>query len=160
MRFAIILILLSLTSGCAQMVENMYSDTSWTLSEYPTNSGCPSSACKRMDAIEAKGYELARSGKITWVKFVNTFYMERNKLFPNASDTSDTKEYISLQRVLAEQMDAGKITETQWVYILQRKKNEQESRNALIENSKPRNQNCTSQKVGLPPFERWETRCH
>lgn len=160
MRLAIILILLSFTSGCAQMVENMYAETSFTLAEYPTNSGCPSSACKRMDAIEAKGYELARSGKISWVKFVTAFYSERDKLFPNASDTSDTKEYIALQRVLAEQMDAGKITEAQWVYLLQSKKNEQENRRALIENSRPRSQNCTSQKVGLPPFERWETKCN
>jgi hypothetical protein len=113
-----------------------------------------------MDAIEAKGYELARSGKTSWVKFVTVFYAERNKLFPNASDTPDTKEYIAFQRALAEQMDAGKVTEAQWVYLLENKKNEQQSRRSLIENSKPKKQNCISRKTGVPPFEQWETTCN
>ena len=42
--------------------------TAPTLAGSPTPSGCSDKRCQILDAIEAKGYELARAEKITWVK--------------------------------------------------------------------------------------------
>ncbi len=52
---------------------------------------------------------------MAWVKFVDTFYVERNRLFPNTEETNSWREYRAYQRVLAEQMDAKKISESPWV---------------------------------------------
>lgn len=135
-------------------------DPLFTLAPYPQSSGCSKPECRRLDALEAKGYELARGGKITWVKLVDTFYTERDKLFPDAEEESSDREYRSYQRVLAEQMDTKRITEAQWVYLLEKKKGELSARGQMLQNSKPRTQNCVTEKVGLPPFESYKTRCN
>lgn len=160
MRTLAIIVLTAAISGCVTLGDLVgASDPLFTLSPYPQDSGCSKPKCRRLDSIEAKGYELARDGKLTWVRFVDTFYSERNKLFPDAEEDSESREYRAYQRVLAEQMDARKMSESQWVYLLEKKKGELSARGQMLQNSSPRTQNCVTEKVGLPPFESYQTRC-
>lgn len=160
MRILVIIVASILTCGCVSLGDLLGArDPLFTLSPYPEDSGCSRSECRRLDSIEEKGYELARSGKLTWVRFVDAFYIERNKLFPNAEEDNESREYRAYQRFLAEQMDMKKITESQWVYLLERKRGELSARSQVLESSKPRMQNCVTERVGLPPFESYQTRC-
>lgn len=103
-----------------------------TLASHPTPSGCAESdnRCRQLDQLEERGYSMARNKKITWTRLVNAFYEGRAKLYPDSNDSAYTREFISFQRVLAEQMDAGKITETQWTYLIDKKFAEMQTRNA------------------------------
>jgi hypothetical protein len=160
MRIFAIIVLAIAIGGCVTLGDLVGgSNPLFTLSPYPQDSGCSKPECRRLDALEAKGYELARNGKLTWVRFVDTFYVERNKLFPEAEENSASREYRAFQRFLAEQMDAKKMSEAQWVYLLEKKKGELDARNAMLQYSKPRTQNCITEKVGIPPFESYQTRC-
>ena len=160
MRILILMAIAALISGCVTLGDLVgESDPYFYLASTPQPSNCPKPACQRLDAVESKGYELARGGKLSWVKFVDTFYSERNQLFPNAEESNEWREYRAYQRVLAEQMDAKKISESQWVYFLEKKKGELDARKQMLENSRPRTQNCVTEKVGLPPFESYQTRC-
>lgn len=127
--------LLLFLSGCGGLnqVSRGLNDTSATifghysaptLSGSPTPSGCGDERCKALDAIEAKGYELARQKKITWVKFVDFFYQKRAELYPNSYDISGANEIRTYQRALAEQLDAGRLTESQWAYLIEKKNSE------------------------------------
>lgn len=87
----------------------------------PRPSGCSDEKCRSLDALEARGYDLARQKKITWTRLVNSFYEGRAKLYPDSNDSSKVHEMISFQRMLAEQMDAGKITESEWAYLVEKK---------------------------------------
>ena len=131
MRLTTILFVLVL-AGCAEMnevVRDMNDSTSELMGTYsaptlagsPTPSGCGDDRCRTLDAIEAKGYELARQKKITWVKLVETFYNKRAELYPTSRDRFGANELRTYQRALAEQMDMGKITESQWAYFIERK---------------------------------------
>lgn len=160
MRTLAIIVLAVAIGGCVTLGDLVgASDPLFTLSPYPQDSGCSKPECRRLDSIEAKGYELARNGKLTWVRFVDTFYSERNKLFPDAEEDGASREYRAYQRVLAEQMDAKKMSESQWVYLLEKRKGELNARDQMLQNSRPRTQNCVTEKVGLPPFESYQTRC-
>ncbi len=119
-----------------------------TLAGQPESSGCALPACKKLDAIEAERYRQARAGKITWTNLVEDFYNERSKLFPHNTDTPGVSELKYYQRLLAEQMDAGKITESQWAYLVEKKTQELAARDELVANSRPRTQNCTTTKLG------------
>lgn len=150
-----------LLSGCAELANLLgESDPTFTLSPYPQSSGCARAECQRLDAVEARGYELARSGRITWVRLVDTFYAERDKLFPNAQEDGGTREYRAYQRALAEQLDRKRITESQWAYLLEKKMGELNARSQMLQNTRPRQQTCVTEKTGLPPFETYQTRCN
>ena len=56
-------------------------------------------------------------------------------------------------------MDNKKITESQWVYQLQKKLGELNTRDQMLQNSKPRTQNCVTERIGVPPFQSYRTRC-
>jgi hypothetical protein len=160
MRILGLIAITALISGCVTLGDLVgESDPFFYLGPTPQFSGCSKPECQRLDALESRGYELARGSKLTWVKFVDTFYAERNRLFPNTEESNGWREYRAYQRVLAEQMDAKKISESQWVYLLEKKKGELDARNQMLQNSRPRTQNCVTEKVGLPPFESYQTRC-
>jgi hypothetical protein len=124
-----------------------------TLASSPRPSGCSDSKCRQLDQLEAKGYDLARQKKITWTKLVSAFYEGRAKLYPDSNDSAGTRELISFQRVLAEQMDAGKITETQWAYLVDKKYSEVQSRDA------GQTVRCNTQNTGTNAFPNYQTVC-
>lgn len=155
---SVCILLVALVSGCAD-VRQLYGGTqTFTLSPYPRSSGCSDSECRRLDEVEARGYQMARNGQIKWVQLVDTFYRETDKLFPDADISLSTREYRYYQRVLAEQMDGRRITEAQWVYLLEKKQGELGARNQALQNSRGA-RNCITEKIGLPPFEKYQTRC-
>lgn len=87
----------------------------------PSQSDCTGlnlTACRALDAVEESGYAMARRGNMTWVRMVDRFYEERGRYFPNMRDDHFTAEIRAYQRVLAERKDAGKITESEWVFLL------------------------------------------
>lgn len=139
MRFVTVLVVLAL-AGCGSLSEItrdlddsaagvMGTYSAPTLAGIPQPSGCSSSRCRTLDAVEAKGYELARQKKITWVKFVDAFYKKRAELYPNSQDGNGVNELRAYQRVLAEQMDLGKLTESQWAYLVEKKTADIRARN-------------------------------
>lgn len=100
------------------------------LASAPAPSGCQKrdEKCRQLDEFEASGYQLVRAKKITWTKFVNGFYAKRIEFFPSSNDGPNTRELISYQRALAEQMDLGKLTEAQWTYLIDKKYAELQAR--------------------------------
>ncbi|MFN7836328.1 MAG: hypothetical protein ACK5NY_11175 [Burkholderiaceae bacterium] len=131
-----------------------------TLAGAPTPRGCDDQRCKTLDALEAKGYELARQRKITWVKLVDAFYSKRAELYPNSQDGYGVNELRTYQRALAEQMDIGKLTESQWAYLIEKKNGEINARNQAISNTAPRQTNCTTTNVGTSAFPQYNTTCN
>ncbi len=102
MRIWALMAIAVLMSGCVTLGD-LVGDTDplFYLGPTPQGSGCSKPECQRLDALESRGYELARGGKLTWVKFVDTFYVERNRLFPNVEEGNSWREYRAYQRVLA-----------------------------------------------------------
>jgi len=133
--------------------------TAPTLAGFPRPSGCRSQRCKTLDAVEAQGYKYAREKKITWVNLVDVFYQERAKLYPNSQDNNGANEIRSYQRALAEQMDIGKLTESQWSYLIEKKTSDIDARNQALSNSAPRQTNCTTTNVGTSTFPEYKTTC-
>ena len=86
-----------------------------TLSPYPQPSGCTDPRCLELDRYEAQLYADARSGKITWLQLVDSFYLRRAMLFPNVSDDISVLELRRFQRAQAVEMDDGRIDEKEWV---------------------------------------------
>jgi hypothetical protein len=126
-----------------------------TLASSPTPSGCAGSdtRCQALDDLEARGYEQARQKRITWSKLVSGFYERRTQLYPDTNDSAYTREFMSFQRVLAEQMDAGKITEAQWAYLIDKKYAETQSNNAGQQTT------CNTQNTGSEAFPNYRTVC-
>ena len=163
------LLLLSIAvvlSGCAEMATDMAEmlgfRTSYTapyLAAQPYSSGSDDARWQQLDRLEAQLYTAARSGRIRWVQLVDTFYAKRAELYPD-SDDSGIRELLAYQRVLAEQMDARRITESQWVYLLEKKVAELQARNQLIENTRPRSTNCVTRNVGTAAFPEYRTQCY
>jgi hypothetical protein len=165
----IIIALLSLPlAGCLQTLGETFNDAMYQVGGYgneaPTlagtpmpASGCSDNRCSTLNAVQAKGYELARQKKITWVKFVDAFYKKRAELYPNTDDSYGARELMLYQRALAEQMDAGKATESQWAYAIERKTADISSRNSA---STPRQTNCTTTNVGTRAFPEYKTTCN
>lgn len=169
MKIFIAILLSTLLAGCAGSIidgvlndyrETMGAYTAPTLAGSPRPSDCGDKRCRALDAIEAKGYELARQKKITWVKFVDTFYQKRAEYYPSSSDSSGVNELKSYQRALAEQMDLGKVTESQWAYLVEKKSAEINARNEALSNSAPRQRNCTTTNVGTRAFPEYKTTCN
>jgi len=149
-----------LLSGCAEMAEVLgYSYTAPYLAAEPRPSGCDDARCQQLDRLEAQLYSAARSGRIRWVQLVDTFYAKRAELFPDSND-SGIRELRSYQRVLAEQMDGRRITESQWVYLQEKKVAELQARNQLIQNTRPRSTNCTTRNVGTAASPQYQTQCY
>ena len=71
----------------------------------------------------------------------------------NSNDSAYTREFISFQRVLAEQMDAGKITETQWAYLVDKKYAEAQTKNAGQQTT------CNTQNTGSNESPNYRTVC-
>ncbi len=130
-----------------------------TLAASPTSSGCNTNKCRELDAVEARGYELARAGQIKWIQLVDWFYSRRAELYPETNDQFGASELRAYQRMLAEQMDTGRLTESQWVYLIEKKNSEINTRNQTLSNSAPRTTNCTTTNAGTPAFPRYETSC-
>jgi hypothetical protein len=126
-----------------------------TLASHPTPSGCAGSdnRCRQLDQLEERGYSMARQKQITWTKLVSAFYEGRAKLYPDSNDSAYTREFISFQRVLAEQMDAGRITETQWAYLVDKKFAETQTKNAGQQTT------CNTQNTGTDAFPNYRTVC-
>lgn len=162
-------LLAALLTGCAgSILDEVLNDfretagiyTAPTLAGSPRPSGCSDQRCRSLDAIEAKGYELARQRKITWVKLVDTFYQKRAEYYPESQDNYGANELKSYQRALAEQMDLRKITESQWAYLIEKKSSEITARNRALSNTAPRQTNCTTTNVGTRTSPRYETTCN
>ena len=108
------------------------------LSASPQRSNCTGAdryACEALDSVEASGYQMARAGRITWLMMVDRFYQERSRIFPQMRDDYTTAEIRSYQRVLAERKDAGKITEAEWVFLLNRQRSALAARDARVDRS-------------------------
>lgn len=135
-------------AGCNSLLEATGKYTAPVLSNSPHPSDCSDTRCRTLDEMEAKGYEQARQGKIKWVQLVDDYYQKRTELYPNSKDDTGANEYKAYQKVLAEQMDMGKITEAVWVYQLESKIAEIRTRNQMLQNSKPRETNCTTTQSG------------
>lgn len=170
MRLVTVLIALAL-AGCGglnEMVrdlndsagELMGTYSAPTLAGAPTPSGCSDSRCRTLDALEAKGYELARQKKITWVKLVDAFYQKRAELYPSSQDSYGVNELRTYQRALAEQMDIGKLSESQWAYLIEKKNADIRARNQAVSNSAPRQTNCSTTNVGTKSFPEYKTTCN
>lgn len=131
MRYLLIVVATLMLSGCGSLVETFndvmydyggYGNQAPTLAGRPSPTpGCSDNRCRTLDAVAAKGYELARQRKIAWVRFVYAFYQKRKELYPNSDDRFGATELISYQMALAEQLDLGKITELQWAYLIDKK---------------------------------------
>lgn len=167
MRWTLPLTLALLLAGCGVlrgMAQSISDDlntpeTAPTLASAPTSSGCYDQKCQTLDAIEARGYELARAGKISWTQLVDKFYQVRAQLYPNSNDSHGAGEIRAYQRTLAEQMDAKRITEAQWAYLIENQLAAIRSRNQVISNSAPRQTHCVTTNLGTTTFPRYETTC-
>jgi len=123
----------------AAIAPSALAGTVFYLGASPQRSNCYNvnlSACRAMDGVEASGYEMARRGQISWVAMVDRYYRERRRVFPYMRDDHVTAEIRAYQRVLAEKMDARKISEAEWVYLLVKQESELESREAQVQNSR------------------------
>lgn len=125
-----------------------------TLASSPRPSGCANdNRCRQLDEIEEYGYNMVRQKKTTWAKFVNAFYQGRLELYPNTNDDAYTREFISFQKVLAEQIDARKINETQWAYLVDKKFAEMQTRSAGQQTT------CNTQNTGTNASPNYRTIC-
>ena len=169
MSKGIVIVLISvLLSGCLAEAFNDamyqvggYGNEAPTLSGTPTrNSSCDDKRCRALDAVETQGYDLARQKKITWIRFVDAFYKKRAELYPDTDDRLGARELMLYQRALAEQLDAGKITESQWAYAIERKVAERNAASRAGRASVPRQTNCTTTNVGTRSFPEYKTTCN
>jgi hypothetical protein len=159
---ALVLVLVFALSGCADLAGLVGVDTTYTapfLGTAPGPSGCEEARCLELDRLEATLYAGARSGRIRWSQLVDTFYSRRAQLFPD-SDDSSIRELISYQRVLAEQLDAKRITEAQWTYAQEKKIADMRARTELIQNTRHRPTNCVTRNVGTTISPEYRTECN
>lgn len=170
MRLIVFLLVLALTGcgGLNEMVRDLNDSASELMGTYsaptlagsPRPSGCSDQRCRTLDAIEAKGYELARQRKITWVKLVDVFYQKRAELYPDNQDSNGVNELKAYQKAIAEQMDFGKITESQWAYLIEKKTSDINARNKALSNTARRQTNCTTTNTGTSTFPEYKTACN
>lgn len=135
------------------------------LSPMPEPSGSIDYRGQQLDRLEARLYDDARSGRIRWIQLVDQFYIKCTELYPGFH-TTHLVEVSAYQRVLAEQMDNRRITESEWVYLLEKQAAEIRAREQVINNSRPINQNaspfgtnCTTKDIGLPGSPMYRTHC-
>lgn len=119
----------------------------------PRPSGCSDQRCRALDELERMGYEKVRRKEITWTRLVDAFYEGRRRLYPNSSDGSAVYEYQAFQRALAEQLDAGRMTESQWAYLVERKSAE------IRERQRTGTTICNTTNIGTTNFPNYQTIC-
>lgn len=157
----VISLLLAACGNLNQTTNNINRSASQLLGTYsapmlagsPRPSGCPDEKCRTLDEIERIGYEKARRKEITWTRLVDTFYEARRRLYPNSSDGPDVYEYQAFQRALAEQLDAGRMTESQWAYFVERKSGE------LRDRQRTGTTTCNTTNIGTATFPNYQTIC-
>jgi hypothetical protein len=119
----------------------------------PRPSGCSDQKCRALDEPERVGYEKARRKEITWTRLVDAFYEGRRRLYPDSNDSSAVYEYQAFQRALAEQLDAGRMTESQWSYLVERKSSE------IRERQRTGRTTCNTTNIGTTTFPNYQTVC-
>jgi len=148
------------------------------LAPKPEPSGSSDYRDKLLDRLEADFYGEARSGRMSWVQLVDRFYAKCAELYPGYLQY-DLVEVSTYQRVLAEQMDNRRITESEWVYLLEKQAADIRARRQLIENTRPSpiiiqnsppaatprdirpfGTTCTTQNIGTPDFPMYRTNCN
>ena len=97
---------------------------------------------------------MAREGEIKWVQMVDGFYDLRYVIFSETSDIQEVAEIRAFQRVTAEALDRGKITEAQWAYGVEKKLGEMSQRRAA-----ERPIRCTTKNVSTADFPIYKTDC-
>ncbi len=127
MRNALVVFLLALLAGCThwwndgQLTQEGAvailgeSVLAVTLAAVPQSSGCTDPRCIELDTLEAQLYADARAGRIAWLQLVDDFYQRRASLFPDIHDDNFVLELKQYQHGLAADMDAGRLTEAEWV---------------------------------------------
>lgn len=119
----------------------------------PRPSGCSDQRCRTLDEVERIGYDRARRKDITWTRLVDGFYEGRRRLYPDSNDGGAVHEYQAFQRALAEQIDAGRMTEAQWSYLVERKSAE------IHERQRTGRTTCNTTNVGTTIFPNYQTIC-
>lgn len=98
------------------------------LASSPHSSGIDDYRAKALDYFEADIYGNARTGRISWVQLVDSFYARCIEIFKGQFYITHNRELQAYQRMLAEQMDAKEITESQWAYLIEKKLGEMRAR--------------------------------
>lgn len=116
-------------------------------------SDCSDAKCRSLDEMERVGYEMIRRKEATYTRLVDGWYQARARLFPDSNDGSEIYEYKAFQRLLAEQVDAGRVSESQWTYLVERKLSEirERQRSGII--------NCNTRNVGSALVPNYQTTC-
>ncbi len=161
-RVLIAVLLLSVLSGCVELAQ----DIGLGPSRSEMSSKVRVIFDKRKDELESK----ARAGQITWVQamqgerdadriLASDDYVRR---YSNWKFDSDDEEFHAYCIALAERLDKNQITYAQFDAARKRVFNQVEARRQslqnqqqLIENSRPRQNNCVTEKV----LNRYETKC-
>jgi len=129
----------------------------WTapyLGGSPSPSGCRDPGCLRLDQLETELYGQVRTRAINYRILVQRFYAERSRLFPTTKDGPQIREAIAFQRMLAEHVDAGQVTDTQWVYLVERKNAE------IQERMRMGSIRCNTTNTGTLTFPNYQTVCN
>ncbi len=137
MKNLVQIILLMVLSGCAELGLVTFHMDEMLLAPQPTprSSFYFRDASKKLIAYESEGFTLARSNQTTWLQFVDGYYQERTRLAPNVRETDTAHEYQSYQRMLADKLDKKQISEIEWTYQLEKKRNELVERERMIANA-------------------------
>ena len=129
----------------------------------------------RFDAAKAQIDQKALSGQISWVQAAIQVRELDKKIAANSGIErlhlwkfdSDDEEYHAYCIALAERLDKKQITfaqfdaaRTQRFNQIQARRQGLSAQQQIIQNTQPRQQNCVTEKTGLPPFEKFETRCY
>lgn len=163
MKFLILLAII-LTAGCADLnqinrdlnnttAQLLGTFTAPVLSASPRSSGCSNDSCKELDEFERAAYAAVDQKRITYSKLVELFYEARRRLYPSSNDPQWVYEYRSFQRALAEHVDAGKMSSTQWEYLIDKKFGE------IIERRRTKRTVCNTSNVGTSTFPEYTTVC-
>lgn len=124
----------------------------------------------RFESTKEQLEQKAQAGQITWIQAERQIRdldkQMKSKLDASGArhtwryDTGD-EEYYAYCIALAEQLDNHKITFAQFDVARKQRFNQiQARRQELTENSRPRQQNCITQKEGIAPYEKYVTRCY
>ena len=119
----------------------------------PRPSGCQTRECLAFDDLERLGYESVRAKRITYMRMVDVLWEGRRRLWPNSNDGQPVYEYQAFLRVLAEQVDQGKVSPTQWEYLVESKLGE------IRERQRGRVTRCNTVNAGTPQFPNYQTLC-
>jgi hypothetical protein len=122
-----ILLFSAMLSGCsaysdlARDVNNAVAEYSGTYMAPPlqpvyVKRQCTDDRCRKLDYFEYELYTLVDRKRETYSEMVRKYYELRTRLYPDSRDTRQLYELRSFQRALAEQIDKGEVSATQWEY--------------------------------------------